>query len=184
MPALNNAQWEAFAKGIAVMKLSGADAVRFAKFDTKNPRQRAHRLMQQDEVKARIAELEAEATAQAEAMETALAEPVAEHEPGSMAWLMAEHQRNLAISKARADTKEVRATLIEVGKLAGHYVERSEVTTKSDPLDGLNGALCDVLANALALVIEHRSKPQPLVIEGEAIPSVIVHNLRSDDPVR
>lgn len=84
----------------------------------------------------------------------------------SVEWILAEHQRNLLISKARSDTKEVRATLVEIGKLSGHYVDRSEVTHKQDPLAALTGP--ELLALKHWIASRRQAAIEPPIIDATA----------------
>jgi hypothetical protein len=172
MPELINAKHERFAMLVA-RGATQTDALRAVGTKAKEPKSTASEIANRPEVKARIEELRAAVSDVQDAKRDALAVLAEEHDPGSLEWLLVKHRLNLALTEGDAGSvRESRATLIEIGKLGGHYVERTEVTSKTDALSELDGAQLAVLKLHIAAIAEARRK----AIEGAlVVDAVTVH---------
>jgi hypothetical protein len=160
MPKLSNDQWEKFAEGMGKLNMNQSDAVRYAGFRQQQPHSYGNRLKSRPEVAARIEEYRAQTKDRAQQLDTAH-QYSANVEAYTLDWLVAQHHRLMLVADAHGKTSEARAALVEIGKLRGAYVDRSEVTHKRDPLDGINGAHLAQLASLLTKVIDARSNGAP-----------------------
>jgi len=155
---------EKFCRAMGALGMDQSDAVRFAGWVVKQPHNKGWHLQQRPEIAERIEHYRQQAgeAKHVEAVASTL-------EPHTREWLLAEHLRNLHISRTREDVKEARATLTEIGKLQGLYVEKTEVTQKIDPVSSLSAQELDLLKKVLSARLTQMSASDTLKSDAKVI---------------
>lgn len=150
--------------------MATSEAARFAKYSSANARGQGWHLLRRPEIIARIAEMEGEREAEdvgASALQTLVDADTSHLEHTSAEWVIAKLGRAYLVAEARNDLTAMPKILVELGKIRGLYVERSEVTHKSDALAALTGPELLQLRSFLAKRLAAASKPvidQPVIV--------------------